>query len=460
MKRNFIIFLFIIQTNYSFNQTYSDSFFKIEKIIILGNKQTKENIILRDLEFKTNDTIKINNWAKIKEKSRLNLLNLFLFNEVEINRNEDNSITIKVIERWYIWPIPVVKLADRNFNQWWLTKDPKRLIYGIELKHNNIAGKQHQLYLYALGGYTKQFDVLYKIPYWNKALNWGTHISFGINSNKEIWHKTIGNKVTFFRDNDKEIIQRYYANIKIIKRTGINQYHQYYLNYKNIKVADTVLNYAVNNHYLLDSNSNQQFELGIGYQYTLDKRDFRGFPLSGYYFRINSYLPYFSNQKLALKIENIATYFKPISKKIFGSIGFYGRYYSLKYMPYSLAQTLGYAREIIRAYELNVIEGQNYVLFKQEIKYRFFHKKVKVKEIIKPYNQIPIDIYLSFFSDQGYVETNSLHLSKENSYNNSWQIGYGLGINTIAFYDYCLRIEYSVNKHLFHRAYLSFIAPI
>ena len=117
---------------------------QISKIIITGNKITKESIILRELSFKKGDLIDIAKLKKIEDESKVNLTNLNLFNFITISNtvNEKNIIIlIEVIERWYIWPYPILEISERNFNVWWDEfkssnySDFSRFNYGLSLIH-------------------------------------------------------------------------------------------------------------------------------------------------------------------------------------------------------------------------------------------------------------------------------------------------------------------------------------
>jgi hypothetical protein len=95
---------------------------QISKIIITGNKITKESIILRELSFKKGDLIDISKLEKIEDESKVNLTNLNLFNFITISntvKEKNIIISIEVIERWYIWPYPILEISERNFNVWW-----------------------------------------------------------------------------------------------------------------------------------------------------------------------------------------------------------------------------------------------------------------------------------------------------------------------------------------------------
>ncbi|MBL7837735.1 MAG: hypothetical protein JNM67_09475, partial [Bacteroidetes bacterium] len=118
MKSILVVFITFISS--CLHAQTLDSVFKVEKIDIIGNRRTKSSIILRELTFAEGDTIL--NWNYHAEQSRKQLINLFLFNEIKLS-HDSGIVKVIVTERWYLWPIPILDYADRNFNQWWLTKD-------------------------------------------------------------------------------------------------------------------------------------------------------------------------------------------------------------------------------------------------------------------------------------------------------------------------------------------------
>ena len=106
----------------------------VSGIVVEGNKRTRERIILRELVFHEGDTLTTDALYEQLERSRQNLMNTALFNSVVLLPTylpgSDVFITITVNERWYLWPSPIIQLADPNFNTWWLTKDFSRINYG------------------------------------------------------------------------------------------------------------------------------------------------------------------------------------------------------------------------------------------------------------------------------------------------------------------------------------------
>jgi outer membrane protein assembly factor BamA len=446
----------------------TDTSFTVDSIHIAGNRKTKDQIILRELSFNKGDTI--HNWSYHQAQSRKQLINLFLFNEIAL-RKLGNTIHIDVTERWYIWPIPELDYADRNFNQWWLSKDPKRLIYGINLEWYNLMGRNQTLTLNLINGYTKMAGVNYKVPYINKKQTWGMQFVAQYSSNKEIWFKTANDKVQFFRDQDREMIRRSNAEISFTHRPKIFSYLSFYGGYRYWKVADTVMKPQVN-PYFLPFNKLGQIEFYTGLNFVFDKRDFKGFPLNGHLLKLNfewadfpvAEFPSSNFKGKETKMFKLNySFYKRLSNKFYISSNAIARLYSYSFPKYFKAQALGYGKDYIRGYELNVIDGSHFLLGKAEMKYRFLNRKYKFMPKLKNYEQLPLTLFLSTYFDMGYVVNNYLKLSGSTDQNvlpNTWQNGKGLGLNVVAFYDYCMRLEYSFDKYMNSRFYVSFVAAM
>ena len=113
-----IIFSSLFSVFFSFS-AYSQDMITISKIIINGNKVTQNEIIIREITFQKDSTFTQSNFLKNLKKSKENLINLKLFNFVEITPIIDEGeadITINLTERWYLWPYPIFEVSERNFN--------------------------------------------------------------------------------------------------------------------------------------------------------------------------------------------------------------------------------------------------------------------------------------------------------------------------------------------------------
>ena len=83
----------------------------IDKIFIVGNRRTKEKIILRELSFKEGEIQKKIQLDEAIERDRQKLINTRLFMDVDfslIDLPENRvDVIIRVTERWYFFPISI-----------------------------------------------------------------------------------------------------------------------------------------------------------------------------------------------------------------------------------------------------------------------------------------------------------------------------------------------------------------
>ena len=133
----------------------------IRTIKIEGNRKTKEALILRELDLKLGDSVVITKLTDRLEYNQTLLMNTGLFNDVEINikawdqQEQDVDLSVKVVESWYIFPLPIFELADRNLNVWWTEHNAslKRVNYGLRFVYVNFSGNKDNLKLILQGGY-------------------------------------------------------------------------------------------------------------------------------------------------------------------------------------------------------------------------------------------------------------------------------------------------------------------
>jgi hypothetical protein len=94
----------------------------VDTIGMEGNATTRRRIILREVVFSEGDSLRLDSLFDAMQESRENLLNTALFNFVEFHVDFDDFPRVKVnilfVERWYVWPFPILELGDRNINEW------------------------------------------------------------------------------------------------------------------------------------------------------------------------------------------------------------------------------------------------------------------------------------------------------------------------------------------------------
>ncbi len=436
----------------------------IHKIIITGNKVTKQHIITRELIFHDGDTIPAVILDNAIARSQENLMNIGLFNFVEITKYKDESnqtdIHINVTERWYIWPFPFFEVVDRNFNEWWLTKDFSRTNYGIYLVHENFRGRDESLKIQLRMGYSQRFGLYYNIPYINKAQNLG--ISFGgyFTRNHEINYATEGNKLRFYKDPNNFVRKDETGYTRLTYRTGIYDYYSGTVEYRNISTVDTVVKRNIN--YLVEGSSVQQ-QISLAWSYRHDQRDYQAYALKGHLFEIevaNIGLGILKNEPDLLTITFAYRKYKEWNPRWHSSFALSGKVSGMNYAPYVNLRALGYGNDVVRGYEYYVINGNNFFLVKANlIRYTLLKTFVYNLSFIRSekFNRVPNTMYLTLSSDAGYVRDRQFSLN--NPLSNSWCVGYGAGIDYVTFYDLVFRFEYSFNILGESGFFVNFAAP-
>ena len=100
MKNAFLLLIILL----SYDLSYSQNVF-VESIQISGNKITKEDIIMRDVVINSNKFYDYDKLKKDINSTKNNLVNLKLFNFVEIEeikKSDTIIIIINLTERWYL----------------------------------------------------------------------------------------------------------------------------------------------------------------------------------------------------------------------------------------------------------------------------------------------------------------------------------------------------------------------
>ena len=188
--RRLVVIIMLLCSVVTFAQQQDDCFV-VSKINVTGNKVTKLSTMERELLFHEGDTICSDETIK---QSRENLLNTSLFNFVDFEWSDviDGSkiLNIKVLERWYLWPIPYLAYADRNLRSWYEADNIKRLSYGFDLVYDNLWGLKHELDLTIIGGYNQNYGITYDIPYVTHKQRLGVKASMGYTRDREVSYIT------------------------------------------------------------------------------------------------------------------------------------------------------------------------------------------------------------------------------------------------------------------------------
>jgi len=364
-------------------------------------------------------------------------------------------------ERWYIWPIPFVQIAERNFNAWWQNKDFSRLDYGLLTTHYNFRGRKELLIALIRLGFNNQFRIIYEKPYINKKQTLGFGLTSGYSHHKEICYSSYDNKQLFYKDVKKNVRQEVDAGLYVVYRNGLYIRHLLQADYNYVRVQDTII--KLNPSYLPSGQHETQY-FSLTYKFEYDYRDVKVYPLKGMY--ASAILTKFGlgilhNEKTdMLSVKLTFKKFWELSRNFYLASGLKVKISDRSFQPYYIQRGLGYMEDFVRSYEYYVMDGRHYAYFKSELKYAIIPTRLWNMKFIKKgkFNPMPYALYIKALFDGGYVYADQY--KEDNSLSNSWLYGGGLGLDFVTYYDRVLRLEGSINKLGKPGFYIHFIAPI
>ncbi|MBL4594660.1 MAG: BamA/TamA family outer membrane protein [Flavobacteriales bacterium] len=438
-----LVFFFLLQlcgVSYSQENTYVI----LKEFKIIGNKTTKENIIVREMPFRINDTIDKADLNEALERTKSNLFNTSLFNFVTVEPvyfdSSNISIYITVEERWYWWPIPIFDIEENNFNTWWLDKDFDKVNYGLFLSKENFRGRKETFMLLLQGGYTEKMGFKYIIPYINKKKTNGLNIKFTYSRNHEVNYATTNNVRDYYRSENEYVKKEINSYIGYEIRPKLYNKHIFYIEYTDVEIADSIEFF--NTDYLSGGKNSMQF-FSFNYTVKRDKRNNKNYPTKGYYYDLDLYkdgLGLLDSKLNSLYLTSHAKKFWQLTDRFYFSASMKGKVTS-KEGPYFLYNGLGYRSNIVRGYELYVMNGEHYGMMKTQLRYALLKEKVfNVRAIpAKKFNKIPMAIYMGAFFDAGYVD--SKINNRNNFLVNSTLYGGGFSMDFVSYYDLVLRVD-------------------
>lgn len=429
----------------------------INRVLIIGNKITKERIISRELSLKPGDTISTKGIDKVLVLDQRKIYNLRLFNTVTIQWLELTAgqvdLLVEVNERWYTFPVPVFELSDRNFNEWWqnYNHDLSRVNYGLRLYQYNFRGRNETLRFTAQFGFTRRFELSYRIPYIDRQQRHGLNLDFNYGEPKNLAYFTEDHKLKFLEERKTLKVTQGFG-ISYTFRKSFYETHALSFNYQNNHIVDTIA--YLNPNYYKDSAVRQQFS-SITYSFNAEHRDVIAYPLKGYQ------LTAFAQRTGLLIDSDVQQWELNITYAKFADLGknYYFSNFSSAYLstpkeqPYSFYSALGYRKQLVKGYEVYVIEGPTFFLNKTTFRKRILSRTWQLDDMpIEQFRYFPLAIYLKGYFDLGYVENYPYYenIQLNNRLSNRMLIGTGGGIDIVTAYDAVLRLEYTFTREKTH----------
>lgn len=432
-----------------------DAFVRIDSIIVVGNKKTRVEIILREMTLRQGDSILLSHLESGIEEAERWLLNTGLFNWVKIQpwnlAGEPNKVhlRVQVEENWYFYPVPLFELADRNFNVWWVDyeRSLERVNYGLDFLYRNTTGRSDRLNISVKQGYSEMLLFQYNLPYLNARKTLGVTLYNLYSRNREINYATIGNKQAFFKLEDDFSVTRFSGSATLVYRPALARYYRLSLGYIRNSIASKVLD-SLGVDYFLNRGTLQRF-FSLGLSYTSDIRDFRPYPMDGKYFWAEikkDGLGIFKDRNGLTLWTDYQRYF-PLGKSPLNlAVSAKGKVSLIReQQPYNDYRAIGYQKFTLRGYEYYVVDGLDMLLFKSSLRIKLWENQINFGKIvpIPAFRKVPFKFLLTLNSDLGFA--NDPWNAFRNSFNQRLLWGRGVGIDTVVLFNFVLRVEGSMN---------------
>jgi hypothetical protein len=234
--------------------------------------------------------------------------------------------------------------------------------------------------------------------------------------------------------------ERWSGALSFRKRIKFYDFHFAELRYSHSVVSDTI---RILNPTYYYKGSNEQNFLQLTYAYSYDFRDYAPYPLRGK--KLDFAYNYFGIlAQDALNYWDVRasiSYFFDLGSNFFITTSWKGKLtQENRNIPYANLQALGYGNDNVRGYELNVIDGTNFLLSKNTFKYQLFNKIIPIRFIpYKQFNQVPLAVYPTVFFDFAYVYQANPEVTNSR-FSNRWIYGMGLGFDIVTYYNFVCKL--------------------
>ncbi len=423
-------------------------------ITITGLKRTKESIVLRELTFGIGDTLQQSELGNIIERNRNNLLNLGIFNEVVVNVKEWDTekntieISIDVKESWYIYALPILELADRNFNVWWNTYNHKldRLNLGARLDFLNFSGRNDKLKAKLQIGYTPKQELEYRFPYLNRSQSLGITIGFLHSINKEVSYETMDNQEQFIQIDERKLLQRWQVQTNAFFRPNLLIKYEFSLMFQRYDVDQQVVSDYNPRYFRNGDTRNTTLITRASFEY--DQRDFKIYPSKGISVQLDLEKTGLgsSGDEDIFTIGTAAEWNNAFGRRFQQQVVGIGHYSITRTQPsYIYYKALGYGQNYVKGYELYVIDGLDYYIGKYRIAYKLVETKVHwgTKSPISQFKEMPFRVFLSLAMEGGRAY--DPYTADINPLANQWLYGGGPGVDFVLYNNFLFQFIISTN---------------
>ncbi len=406
------------------SQDSLESSLSVDRISIVGNEQTKDFVILREMTLKSGSTIT----PQLLEYDKNRIYSLGLFNEVQLQvvpfSDTTATLVVLVSERWYIYPYPIFGIKDGDWG---------KLYFGLGVFNTNFRGRNEKLAISFTVGYDPSLSIFYRNPFLTGD---GTYYLESRLSLNKIRNKSIDSTRTPLTNFDE---RHYTFMLSMGKRINISHSVWVSAGYEVVNVDPNYTNSTIS------PDGEDEFPIfGAGYLY--DTRDVGEYPNIGTFarFTITKYgLP--STKVNIIRYATDTRQYVPLVKdvvvagRVMTDIAAAGKTpsYNRVYLGYG-ERVRGHFNEVGE----HVREGENRFLASAELHYTLMPPKFfTIKELPPAFGVWRFGIVASLFGDAGTVWFRGQPLALDRFIK-----GYGVGLNFLLPYSAVLRVELALNE--------------
>jgi outer membrane protein assembly factor BamA len=428
--------------------------FTIKDILVTGNRKTKTFVVLRELPFKADEQYPLNVLVDKFEQTKRQLMNTGLFRSVVVSlkslQGYDVYVAIDVKERWYLYPIPLVKTVDRNINDWVVTQKMSlsRINYGLKLTHKNFTGRNDRLYVNLVNGFTKQVVLKYDGLYLDNKLKWSANFNVAFGKIHEIIYNTVGDKQVAYKNNDQFVNSFFRTQFEVVYRRAITTRHIFGIGYIHDDVDDTL--FQLNSKYSFQHKAVRYPELYYKLQYY--NVDFNPYPKKGYIAEGMLVKKGVCSDVNLWQLSALGSAYWPLNSKYTFNLRAAGMVKLPFRQTYTTKQFLGYNNMYMQGYEYNVVDGVAGGYAKAVLSRQIFNTAIHIpSKKFERLNHIPIALYAKVYGNTGYVYNPE---PGYNQLNNRLLYSGGAGLDIVLFNDFIIKLEYSANQFRENGLYL------
>lgn len=390
----------------------------IGAMMVLGNIVTEKNVILREMTLAVGDTVS----DEEIEYCRTRIYSLGLFNRVDIEYPpiDTTVLIITVNERWFIYPVPLLGVVDRDLSKWF---------YGLGIVHHNFQGRNEKLF----GGFVLGYNPWARFEYSSPAV----FDQRDIFSTTTVSYSHLENKSLLSRGTGSNFYETQYSISQTVGKR-VDPYNRFWFSsgFSYVEVSEKLIGRTSS-----PNGIDRYLFFGIGISH--DTRNLREYPTHGMFGSLSiskygfgeSYVDYVSTsldiRRYNLIPFNISFGVRGFTRIVFGPD-----------VPNYHHTFFGFS-ERIRGHFKEEMEGENIFGASAELRIPIVSSwYVYVPEVPVPqFATWRFGLYAALFADAGNV------WNKHETFRwNSIPSGYGGGLHFLFPYGYVFRIEYAWNE--------------